>query len=206
MWRPRESGPAALIVYSHASGGHPRQSSFLCEHLAAHGYLVAAVAHQNTGPLEERIAARVPEIRAAIDEATRSYPVDPARVGLVGWSFGGWAALATPEQDDRVSSIVALAPAGARDPLPGIIRAPLTFAWRRPVATLFLAAAEDQFIPLAHVRDVFDRAPEPKQLFVLEGADHSHFADDVPATGPSAAQAHEFTKAHALAHFDATLR
>jgi dienelactone hydrolase len=193
-------------VYSHASGGHPRQSSFLCEHLAANGYFVAAVTHQNAGPLEERIAQRVPEIRRVIDQVIASHRVDPARIGLVGWSFGGWAVLATPEQDDRVSSVVALAPGGARQPLPGIIRAPLTFAWRRPVATLVLAAGEDQFIPVAHVRDVFGRAPEPKELFVLAGADHGHFADDVPSTGPSAAEAHEFTNRHALAHFDATLR
>ena len=192
-------------MYSHASGGHPRQSSFLCEHLAANGYLVAGVAHRRSGPLDELIAERVPDIRAAIDQVLVSYPVDRDRVGLVGWSFGGWAVLATPEQDDRVSSIVALAPAGARDPLPGIIPARLTFVWPRTIPTLILAAERDQFIPLDRVRDVLDRAPEPKQLLVLEGADHGHFADDVPPTGPSAAVAHEFTRAHALAHFQRTL-
>ena len=196
---------APLIVYSHASGGHPRQSSFLCEHLAAHGYVVAAVQHRRSGPVDELIAERVPDIRAAIDRVLESYPVARDRIGLVGWSFGGWAVLATPEQDDRVSSIVALSPAGARDPLPGIIPARLTFVWPRAIPTLILAAERDQFIPLDRVRDVFDRAREPKELFVLEGADHGHFADDVPATGPSAEVAHEFTRARALAHFQRTL-
>ena len=205
VWRPRETAGAPLIVYSHASGGHPRMSSFLCEHLAAHGYLVVAVQHRKSGPIDELIAERVPDIRGAIDHAIATYPVDASRIGLVGWSFGGWAVLATPEHDDRVSSIVALAPGGARDPLPGIIRAPLTFTWSRTIPTLFIAAERDQFIPVEHVRDVFDRAPEPKRMLVLDGADHGHFADDVPSTGPSADVAHTFIRTHLLAQFEATL-
>ena len=70
-------------MYSHASGGHPRQSSFLCEHLAANGYLVAGVAHRRSGPLDELIAERVPDIRAGIDQVLASYPVDRDRIGLV---------------------------------------------------------------------------------------------------------------------------
>ena len=206
VWRPHDAANAPLVIYSHASGGHPRQSSFLCEHLAAHGYFVAAVQHRRSGPVDELIAERVPDIRALIDHAVATYPVDASRIGLLGWSFGGWAVLATPEQDDRVSSIVALAPAGARDPLPGIIRAQLTFAWSRPIPTLVLAAERDQFIPLDRVEDVFVRTPEPKRMAVLAGADHSHFADEVPPTGPSAEVAHAFAREHVLAHFDATLR
>ena len=204
-WRPPDVANPPLIVYSHASGGHPRQSSFLCEHLAAHGYFVAAVQHRRSGPVDELIGERVPDIRAVIDHAVATYPVDASRIGLIGWSFGGWAVLATPEQDDRVSSIVALAPGGARDPLPGIIPAQLTFAWSRPIATLVLAAEHDRFIPLDRVEDVFVRVPEPKQMRVLAAADHGHFADEVPPTGPSAEVAHKFACEHVLAHFDATL-
>jgi len=224
VWRPRDTAGAPLVVYSHASYGHRMQSSFLCTRLASDGYIVAAVDHTgntraewNVAPPrarteEERaayvgmvIADRVPDISFLIDEMLARYPIARDRIGVLGWSFGGWAVLATPEQDDRVSSIVALSPAGARDPLPGIIPARLNFVWPRAIPTLILAAERDQFISLDRVRDVFDRAPEPKELFVLEGADHGHFADDVPTTGPSAAVAHEFTRAHALAHFQRTL-
>ena len=49
VWYPaippqsRERRP--LILFSHASYGHRRQSSFLCAHLASHGYVVAAADH-----------------------------------------------------------------------------------------------------------------------------------------------------------------
>jgi hypothetical protein len=85
--------------------------------------------------------------------------------------------------------------------------------------------------PLDGLRELFDRAPEPKRMFVLRRADHQHFVDDVSAehealramTLPGeaawipaamrpitelcpAAQAHAFTRGLALAHLDATLR
>jgi dienelactone hydrolase len=74
---------------------------------------------------------------------------DPDRIGIVGHSIGGWTALAVPETDARVRAVVALAPGGASNPKPGIIPATLTFAWSRPVATLYLVAEQDVCLPLA---------------------------------------------------------
>lgn len=34
-----------LIVFSHYSGGHRRSATFLCTHLASHGYVVAVLDH-----------------------------------------------------------------------------------------------------------------------------------------------------------------
>lgn len=47
----RDADPAnlsglPLVVFSHGFGGHRRQSTFLCTHLASHGYVVAAVDHR----------------------------------------------------------------------------------------------------------------------------------------------------------------
>ena len=225
--------PAAypLIAYAHSSYGDRRQSSFLTTHLASHGYIVVAADHTgNTASdffarqgapaitPEERdafiarmIGDRVPDLRVLIDRAIDglgeiSSLVDPDRIGLAGWSFGGWSVLATPEQDDRAKAIVAMAPAGSREPLPGIIPATLTFAWPQEIATLVLTGDTDRFTPLAGVRDVFARAPHPKRMYVLRGADHGHFADDVDPTGPTRDQAHTFTRGLALAHFDAALK
>ena len=225
VWRPRDPTNAPLIVYSHSSYGHRAVSSYLTTHLASHGYVVAAVDHTGntraewvprSTPLEpaEReafiakiIGDRVPDIRRLIDHALATYPVDPSRIGLVGWSFGGWAVLATPEEDDRVSSVVALAPGGARDPLPGIIPSTQTFAWTREVATLVIAAERDRFIPVDRARDVFERAPLPKRWFVLPDADHGHFSDTIEMDGPATPEvARDFVRTLTLAHFDATLR
>ena len=226
-----------LVVASHSSGGHKRQLAYLCAHLASHGYVVAAPDHVGSTAADaaERarraarndvlsaaardaliarmIADRVPDLRltistllgSAMGELSRS--IDPERIGLVGWSFGGWSVLATPEVDQRVGAVAAFAPAGASNPLPGILPVTLTFAWKRKVPTLLLAAEQDRSISLSGLEELYARVPSSKAMFVLSGADHGHFADPVVDPGPTTAeQAHLFTRGLTLAHLDATLR
>src|SRR4051812_48308152 len=38
-------GHFPVVMFSHGFGGHRRQSTFLCTHLASHGYVVAAMDH-----------------------------------------------------------------------------------------------------------------------------------------------------------------
>jgi predicted dienelactone hydrolase len=199
MWTPRESEPRALILFSHHSGGSRNSAQYLCNHLASHGYAVAALDHSDTqlprpsdaGSNAERerrlnawIGARVPDIRFLLHKAGEN----AQRVGIVGHSFGGWTALAAPTHEPRIEAVVALAPAGATNPRPGTISAQLDFKWQRDVATLVVAAENDVSIPLAQVRDVFDRIPSRKRLVTLPNADHLHFIDD-------AAEQHERVRA-----------
>ncbi len=234
VWYPQDSGARRhpLVLYSHASGGGRRQSSFLCTHLASHGYLVAAADHtgntaadfverarrvaaeevltpdESAARLRQIIADRVPNLRFLLDEMVSdgSDLIDDDRIGLVGWSFGGWAALSALEVDDRFRAVLALAPAGNSKPLPGIIPATLTFAWKREVPALFLVAERDRFTLLPGQYELFRRAPSRKRMFILRGADHQHFADEVgdPAVC-SAEHAHLLTRGLGLAHFEAVL-
>ena len=254
IWRPAahpETCP--LIVYSHHSGGSRRSATFLCAHLASHGYIVAALDHSETVAkelarrdgltAEERaavakaiVAARVPDIRFLLDQMLGAAsggepPVDAGRIGIVGHSIGGWTALAAPEVEPRIRAVVALAPGGASNPRPGILRANLTFAWGREVPTLYLVAENDVPLPLAGMYELFQRTPEPKKMFILRRADHLHFIDNVeqqheavrntPLSGAewdwmiqemlpiselcSGEQAHAFLRALTLAHMDAAL-
>ena len=228
VWFPEKTrDKRPLLAFSHTSGGDRRQASYLCRHLASHGYVVATVDHtDNTAadvaaragsvPLppdrvdelvSRYIADRVPDIRLLIDEQadTFAHLVDTGRIGLIGYSFGGWAVLATPEQDDRVRAIVAMAPAGNSKPLPGIIPAMLTFDWRSEVSTLFLVAERDRFTPIAGQYELLERAPGPKRMFILRDADHGHFGDEITDPGATAEHAHLFTRGLAVAHFDAVL-
>jgi dienelactone hydrolase len=250
IWSSAEHGPSPLIVFSHYSGGNRRVSSFLCTHLASHGYVVAAMDHSEVvGPelarkegetateraarIDAIIASRVPDVRFLLDQllARNDLEIDPERIGLAGHSFGGWTALATPEVEPRVRSVVAMAPGGASNPKPGILPLTLTFAWGRDVPTLYLAGELDVSIPLDGVYELFDRTPGSKRMFVLRRADHQHFVDDVEiaheavrgfsfpteaawipaamlpiAKLASGEQAHTFVRGLTLAHFDATLR
>ena len=240
VWFPKAgAGISPLVLYSHASYGHGRQSAFLATHLASHGYIVAAADHTgNTatdfaerarrlaaGDIQARtaeeaeeylrhiIADRVPDLRALLDHILSGAVseiagrIDRARIGLAGWSFGGWAVLATPEADDRIRAVVALAPAGNSKPLPGIIPATLTFEWKRDVPTLFLVAERDRFTPLAGQYELLERSRSSKRMFILRGADHEHFGDRIDEPGACPPEhAHLFARGLALAHFDAVLR
>jgi len=255
IWYPEgQPGPLPLVVYSHPVAGTRRSATFLAEHLAGHGYAVAAVDHsevvRQSLPLppeltdEERLARvevlagdRVPDVRRLLDHllgdtpSTMDIELDGGRIGLVGHSFGGWTVLATPEVDRRIGAVVALAPAGSANPLPGVMPLTLTLDWGRDVPTLFLAAEHDVPIPPDAVHDIYRRTSASKRMLVLRRADHQHFVDSVAAdhetfrtmefTGPAAwmpaamrpigelcpaEEAHAFTRGLTLAHLDATLR
>ena len=89
IWSPiaeasRGSVPFPVIVFSHSSGGSRTSAGYLCEHLASHGYVVAAMDHSETvapelapapGESAEQcrarvgaiIAGRVPDVRYLLD-------------------------------------------------------------------------------------------------------------------------------------------
>jgi predicted dienelactone hydrolase len=228
LWLPEGRDALPLVVFSHLSGGTRLSSAFLCRHLAGHGYAVAALDHTDV------VARRVPEVRLVLTEllaGTGGLRLDGSRVGVVGHSFGGWTVLATPDQEPRVRAVVALAPGGAGRPRPGIIAVGLDFAWGRDVPTLYLAGGEDVMTPLDGITELYRRTPARARMFVLRGADHLHFVDDVEAAHESLrlgtlpgdaawipaamrplvelcppARAHEAIRGLTLAHLDATLR
>ena len=117
-----------LIMYAHPSGAHRRAATFLCTHLASHGYVVAALDHSEVvapalalrdgetdtdraARIDAVIASRVPDVRFLLDQMlTASWgdlELDPARIGIVGHSFGGWTALAAAEAEPRIRAVVA---------------------------------------------------------------------------------------------------
>ncbi|HLW53888.1 MAG TPA: hypothetical protein VKW06_13705 [Candidatus Angelobacter sp.] len=195
-------GVYPLIVFSHHSGGHRRASSFLCTHLASHGYIVAALDHSEvvapelarpqTESEEEKksrwqavINSRVPDARFLIDHLlqpanwTSDATIDPEQIAIAGHSFGAWTALATPEVDHRIRAVVAMAPGGTSNPRPGILPGKLTFNWGRDVPVLYLAAENDVPLPLAGMYELFARTRSTKQMVILRRADHMHFVDNV---------------------------
>src|SRR5262249_27794141 len=52
----RDAAPRAgrfpLVAFSHGYGGHRRQSTFLCTHLASHGYVVVSADHAGNTVLD----------------------------------------------------------------------------------------------------------------------------------------------------------
>lgn len=243
-WTPAGDDAPPLIVFSHAALQGRRSAAYLCDHLASHGYTVAAMDHSEVvvpalgrrdGESEseklrrwqEIIDSRVRDVRFLLDDLHHA----TTPIGIAGHSLGGWTALASAEAEPRIGSVVALAPAGASNPRPGILPATLTFARHRDVPALLLVAENDTSLPLAGMHEIFERTPGTKLMVILRRADHGHFLENVeelherfrtmPVSGDLAAiqkemrpiaelqtgeQAHRFVCGLTLAHFDATLR
>ncbi len=198
---PPLAEPRPLIAFSHGNAGLRQQSTFLTTHLASWGFVVVAPDHLgNTfaemaaiGDDEERrevhLRARTqrPHDLARVVEALadpghvegRIPPIDPASIGVLGHSYGGWTALKAPARDSRIRAVCALAPAsepfvGRRAfepgelPLPGRVR------------SLVVAAEDDLLVDLeTSIRPLHARLGPEAELVILDRADHFHFCDGI---------------------------
>ena len=207
----RDAAPRAgtfpLVVFSHGFGGHRRQSTFLCTHLASHGYVVAAMDHTGNTVFEimqtiiaAQTGAPPPDVDAVLSETMPVRPadvsfvidrllagaadgvpdVDGGRIGVSGHSYGGWTTLMAAGRDRRIRAALPLAPAGGWSPLPSqTLAAALDFRWGRDVPTLFLVADRDTLLPLRGMRELHEKTQSSKRMVVLENADHMHFCDQI---------------------------
>jgi hypothetical protein len=103
-------GVYPLVVFSHHSGGDRRSASFLCTHLASHGYVVAALDHSEvvapelapaagetkadrSARIDALIASRVPDVRFLIDHLlSLGVPARPGDAANSGSAAGPGAA------------------------------------------------------------------------------------------------------------------
>jgi fermentation-respiration switch protein FrsA (DUF1100 family) len=137
-------------------------------------------------PSEEGVAA---DARAAFDYLTTTRQVPPARIVVYGWSLGSAVAVRLAAEVEAGAVILEGAPASIvalgqqlyplfpvryimRNPFDSIrriqqVRAPL----------LFLHSPEDDVIPIADGRRLYEAAPSPKQFVEVRGG-HVH-ANDV---------------------------
>lgn len=94
------------------------------------------------------------------------------RVSIVGASFGGWAAAeaAIESQPDQIDRLVLLA------------HSPVEHPERITGRKLFIIARDDPKADgtprLVRFREQYERAPEPKELLILEGDAHAQFIFD----------------------------
>lgn len=182
-----EAGDLPLVLFSHGFAGIRFQSFFMTEHLASHGYVVAAPDHvgntiTDLGSLgdEEAIA------RSAIDrpldllfvldrllagETGVDVSIDPARIATSGHSFGGWTSLETARQDDRIGAVFSLAPGFREGSTPADVA-----GIGRPIA--LFGGSEDGTTPFdTDQQPAYEAAAPPKLLVEVMGAGHLDFSD-----------------------------
>ena len=107
-------------------------------------------------------AGETDDFRAAVQFMHDRYP--GANLWAAGMSFGAWIALSVGVEDARVSTLVAIAaPVGRYD---------FGAVAQSAKAKFFIHGERDEVCPLKEVREFYARAVEPKELVVIDGADH----------------------------------
>ncbi len=126
--------PYPMIVFSHGNAGTRFQNFTQCEYLASHGFIVVAPDHTGNSlvaPLQEEFVPfdenlvfiaywmRKYDLSFLVDEflymtaheANGFFTgmIDPLKIGALGHSFGGTAAVEATKSDPRISACVVMA-------------------------------------------------------------------------------------------------
>jgi alpha/beta superfamily hydrolase len=110
----------------------------------------------DNGPGEQQ------DYRAALDYMAAQYPNAP--LWAAGMSFGSWVALSVGAEDPRVSALLGIAPPVTRYDFNAVA------ASTKP--KFFIQGEFDEICFLKDMKAFYARCAEPKELVVIEGADH----------------------------------
>lgn len=188
-------GTFPLLVFSHCHECTRFSSASLAEHLASHGFAVAAPDHAGNTlfdaldgtplPLDSStLRLRADDVKAVLDAlldpASASVPeplrgrFDGSKIGVYGHSFGSVTTGLVAQEDVRVKAAAGLAAPMENVFLPGVSIAALK------VPLLFLVAAEDNSITElgnANIRDNFEKSPGAAWKVEIAEAGHWSFSD-----------------------------
>ncbi len=176
----------ALIVFNGNAGNRAYRAD-IASGLADAGIQVLLFDYRGYGgnagsPSEEGLAM---DARAARKYLAARPGIDPHRIAYFGESLGAGVAVRLA-RDERPSALLLRSPFtslvdAARHHFPYLpVRWLLTdrFASIETIATLrvpvlVITAAHDSVVPSGQSRRLFDAAPQPKRLVVIEGVDHN---------------------------------
>ncbi|MFK7830125.1 MAG: alpha/beta hydrolase family protein [Congregibacter sp.] len=189
LWYPRdaEAGERPLLIFSHGFTSLRSNGAYLAEHLASHGFVVAAVDYPLTsmtapgGPMVEDVVNQPGDVSFLIDTMTGfsavaghalSGKIDPERIGVFGISLGGLTSTLVgyhPQlRDSRVSAVVSVAG-------PSNFFTPAFFA-NNDADFMMLAGDLDALVPYAdNAEPVLQKIPGA-ELVTVHGGSHTGFS------------------------------
>jgi uncharacterized protein len=173
---PRRDGIRAAVVFAHP---HPQYGGTMhtkavfqgSKGLTRIGCAVLRFNFRGVGRSEgvfDKGEGEMEDFRAALDYMAARYP--GARLWAAGFSFGGWVALEVGAADDRVSALIGIAPPVTTSVSGMDYDFPNTRASTKP--KFFVQGQEDEICPLEGMRLFYAQLEEPKELVVIEDADH----------------------------------
>jgi alpha/beta superfamily hydrolase len=108
------------------------------------------------------------DFRAALDYMTGRYP--GVKLWSAGFSFGAWVALEAGAADDRVSALIGIAPPVSTSISGHAYTFEGTLASPKP--KFFVQGEADEVCPLLGMWAFYAKLPEPKELVIIDGANH----------------------------------
>jgi alpha/beta superfamily hydrolase len=106
-------------------------------------------------------AGEADDFRAVLDYAADQYP--RTEIYAAGYSFGAWVALTTGAIDPRVTLLLGVAPPLHRD---------LGSVQACKKSKFLIHGERDELAPLKEMWKFYGSLPEPKELVVIDAADH----------------------------------
>ena len=187
LWYPTEGGPYPLLIYSHGFTSNHRNGAYLAEHLASHGFVVAAVNHPLThwgapgGPRVADVVNQPGDVSFLIDRLVArsddagdvlAATIDGERIGALGVSLGGLTATLAGFHptlgDPRIDAVLSIAG-------PSSFFTPRFFA-DDGTAFLMLAGRDDVLVPWeANARPIPAKVPGGELVTLAQGS-HTGFA------------------------------
>ena len=169
---PDEPGPVPGVVLCHPHplyGGQMHDGILvpLSEMLTGLGIAALRFNFRGVGRSDGQHDGGVGEVddaRAAIAALAGEGRVDGERIGLAGYSFGAGVALnaAQAETAVRALALIACPPTGLETPE----------AARMTMPKMLIAGSQDTLISPVRLRAAAEGLREPKEVHVIEGADH----------------------------------
>ena len=165
---PRTARAAVVIGHPHPLYGGTMHTKAVFQTAKAFCRLGCAVLRFNfrgVGTSEGTFADGLGEVEdywACLEFMASRFPDTP--LWAVGVSFGSWVAMSAGADDDRVTTLMGLAiPAQMYD---------FTRVSQSEKPKFFIHGEHDEVCPLKAVRELYARTVEPKELAVIEAADH----------------------------------
>jgi fermentation-respiration switch protein FrsA (DUF1100 family) len=194
----------AAIVFTHGAGGDRAQVLPEVRALVAQGFGALLFDWPGHGESEGEVHWQEGErkaLGAAIDWLSAREEVDRQRLGAFGFSMGGYVVAQVAATDNRLRAValagtptdVAVQSAGQFGNYGPFSRLPARWALERgglrldepqpraaiaaiaPRPVLIVAGTNDHTVPIAMGHELHAAARDPKELFVVEGADHGQY-------------------------------
>lgn len=117
MWAQKDAPPVPgrfpVVIYAPGFSSSAIENADLCEYLASQGYVVIASASMGSRGRAmtqdiDGIEAQVADLRFLIDIAQKLPQVDSARIGVIGFSWGGLSNVVAAARDKRIGALVSL--------------------------------------------------------------------------------------------------